>query len=210
MLAGDVATPLLHSGLLPTSLPMVKLLFASAADATFASASILDTSLPVAMLGQPTAVGPRDGAFVVVAPMANGEQLTSDLAVETALNDLLQRAAGRLVVVINPRLADGSPLLSAFEAAYTMRPYSLAYLTDQYADKVSRVRACLLRCWPHEWSVLFEPPSDGAAAVPAGGWRYAGRFETPPQPAELQALLSEALTRERNDRLRQHQGDASG
>jgi len=199
--AQDVAQPLVGSGLLPASLPMVKLLFASSADATFAGASVMDTSLPVSVLGHENAVGPRDGAFVVVAPSARPSepQLATDAAVEAALSRLMTVAAGRLVVLINPRLGGDSAILESFEPAYFMRPLSLAYLKDQYAKQVDRVRCCLVRCYPHEWSVLYE--SEGA-------WRYAGRFEQQPLAEELEAKLRESITKERNGRLRQQEQGA--
>ena len=214
----DVAQPILTSGLLPASLPMVKLLFSSPADATFAGASIFDTRLPVSMLGHPNAVGPRDGAFVIVAPSTNDETLPSEAAANAAVEQLLQQAAGRLVVLINPQLGANPLLLDSFEPAYLMRPLSLAFLEDQYADKVARVRACVLRCYPHEWQVLFEPPGSsigaggregaGAPAKPTRPWRYAGRFDRPPRTEQLEALLRDQLTRERNERFRAQQQEA--
>ena len=40
------------------------------------------------------------------------------------------RRPHRLVVVVNPRMGN-SPMLTTFEAAYLMRPLSLAYMRDQ-------------------------------------------------------------------------------
>ena len=57
-------------GLLPASRPHIKLLFSSPADATLAGASILTPDTPVSCLGHPSALGPRDGAFIVVSPGA--------------------------------------------------------------------------------------------------------------------------------------------
>ena len=95
------------------------------------------------------------------------------------------------MVVLNPRGFD-SVLREGFEAAYLMRHYSVAYLQDQYAQRVSRVRACLLRCFPHEWGVLFEDPFQPArrgagAASPGSSWRYAGRCRVEPGPKEVRA-----------------------
>ena len=115
--AHDVAEPLISRAGLPASKPHVKLLFSNAADATLAGASILTTSLPVSVLGHSSAVGPRDGAFVVVAPTLADRQIDTD----RALADLLQVAGGRLVVLINPRMGN-SPLLNHFLPAYFMRP----------------------------------------------------------------------------------------
>jgi len=126
-------------------------------------------------------------------------QLATDAAVEAALSRLMTVAAGRLVVLINPRLGGDSAILESFEPAYFMRPLSLAYLKDQYAKQVDRVRCCLVRCYPHEWSVLYE--SEGA-------WRYAGRFEQQPLAEELEAKLRESITKERNGRLRQQEQGA--
>ena len=53
---------------LPKSKDHIKLLFNSMGEATIAGASIMTTSLPVSVLGHPSAIGPRDGAFIVVAP----------------------------------------------------------------------------------------------------------------------------------------------
>ena len=66
--ARDLGETLLSGSFLPASKPNVKLLFGSTADATMAGASILTTSLPVSVLGYETAVGPRDGAFLVITP----------------------------------------------------------------------------------------------------------------------------------------------
>jgi len=198
--AHNLALPLLDAGL-PASKPHVKLLFSSVTDATLAGASILTTSMPVSVLGDPSSIGLRDGAFVVVAPQAAGG---SSAIAEAAIDGLLKEAAGRLVIVINPRLGN-SPALSTFEPAYLMRPLSLGYLRDQYAKKVDRVRACLLRCYPHEWSVLFELPR-GVTAVDVqtadkGGqcWRYAGRFTSQPRAEQLEALLQREMTRARDE-----------
>jgi len=188
----DVARPLLHSALLPASKPHVKLLFSSSADATFAGAGILDTSMPVSILGHPNAVGARDGAFVVIAPCPKERPAS---ALEADIDQLVQQAAGRLVVLVNPRIGN-TPMLDTFESAYLMRPLSLAYLSDQYAQKIDRVSACVLRCYPHEWSVLYQSADD---------WRYAGQFEAQPRPEQLETLLKEVLTRERNEKIRREQ-----
>ena len=120
----SLAIQLLEVGL-PKSSPHVKLLFASAADATYAGASILTTSCPVSVLGHPAAIGPRDGAFVVVGPAATQRDQQPTARAEAALRDLLQRAGGRLVVVLNPRLGNSPVLAQGFETAYLMRPLSV-------------------------------------------------------------------------------------
>ena len=195
--AHDIARPLLDLGL-PASKSHVKLLFASSADATLAGSSIFTTSMPVSVLGHPNAIGPRDGAFVVVAPSAADRAVNA----EAALSGLLQQAGGRTVVIINPRLGN-APLLSTFETCYLMRRLSVAYLVDQTAQQVDRVHACLLRCYPHEWSVLFERPRAATkSALTAQPWRYAGRFTTQPAPEQLEALLQREITRARDDAWR--------
>ena len=95
-------------------------------------------------------VGPRDGAFIVVAPNAAERSVDA----EAALRGLLGAAQGRPVIVINPRLGGGSAALASCEPAYLVRPLELAYLQDQFADKIDRTKACLLRCYPHEWCVV--------------------------------------------------------
>ena len=180
--------------LLPTSKPHVKILFGSTAEATMAGAAILTTEVPVSVLGYSTAVGPRDGAFVVVAPMLRG----GDIDAQAALNALLQEAGNRPVVLINPRLGN-SPMLATFETAYLFRPLSLAYLADQYSKQIDRVAACVLRCHPHEYGVLFDAAGKSADR---SDWVYAGRSAAPPQPKQLEELLQSALTAKRNAQFR--------
>lgn len=190
------------SSLLPKSKPHVKLLFGSTQEATMAGAAVLDTSLPVSVLGYSTSVGPRDGAFIVVAP-----SLTSGMDMEGALNALLQEAGGRLVMLINPRLGN-APILTTFEPCYLFRPLSLAYLSDQYSKQIDRVAACVLRCFPHEYSILYD-----AARRRQGersDWRYAGRFSSPPQPIQIEELLQMALTDLRNARFKEAAAAARG
>lgn len=192
--AHDLAEPLLTHGGLPASKPHVKLLFADAADATVAGASVFTTSLPVSILGHPNAVGPRDGAFVVVAPSPSRE-----LDLERALADLLEQAGSRLVVLINPRLGN-APLLATFEPTYLMRPLSVGFMRDQLSEQVERVPACLLRCYPHEWSLMVAAPGDDPRRRGAGArWRYAGRFARPPRPQDIERLLQAAITRARDE-----------
>lgn len=185
----DIAEPLTQNGFLPASKPHCKLVFASPQDATLASAGIMSTSLPVTVLGHPQSFGPRDGAYVVIAPTLEG----ATIDVERALEDLLREAAGRLVVLINPRMGN-TPLLSTFEPAYLMRPLSLAYLKDQYAKQLDRKTACLLRCFPHDWSVLF----DASGRDEPTSWKYAGSFPREPLPQQIEEMLREAVTRHRD------------
>ena len=195
--AHDVAQPLLQRGGLPKSKPHTKLLFSSMAEATLAGGTILTTDLPVSMLGHPSAIGPRDGAFIVVAPNA----ATADVDAERALSDLVQQAGSRLVVLVNPRLGN-APLLSTFEPCYLMRPLSVGFLRDQMAQSVERVPVCLLRCYPHEWQVLFVPPTADKAGRTRGAaaeWRYAGRFARQPSAEEIERLLKEQMTRARDE-----------
>jgi len=183
----DVATPLLERGDLPKSKPHVKLLFSNQMDATLAGASVMNTGLPVSMLGHPSAIGPRDGAFVVVAPTSS-----PDIDTERALNDLVQAAGVRTVVVVNPRLGN-APVLQTFEPAYMMRPLSVGFMRNQLAKQVERVPACLLRCYPHEWSLLF------AASKERASWRYAGRFERQPRVEEVEKVLQRAINEARDE-----------
>ena len=194
--AHDVAQPLLERAGLSKSQPHVKLLFSNSKDATLAGASIFTTSLPVSMLGHPSAVGPRDGAFVVVAPSPS-----KDIDTERALADLLEQSGQRLVVLINPRMGN-SPLLNTFESAYLMRPLSVGFMRDQMAKQVERVPACLLRCYPHEWTVVVAQPGDARASRVDARWRYAGRFARPPRPEEIEKLLAQEIQRARDEAIR--------
>ena len=54
----DLAAPLLARARLPKSKDHIKLLFNSMGEATIAGASIMTTSLPVSVLGHPSAIGP--------------------------------------------------------------------------------------------------------------------------------------------------------
>ena len=200
----DLAAPLLARARLPKSKDHIKLLFNSMGEATIAGASIMTTSLPVSVLGHPSAIGPRDGAFIVVAPTCS----SGGLDTEAALRDLTEAAGARPVILVNPRMGN-SPLLEVFgEPAYLMRMLSFAYMRDQSATQVSRVSACLLRCHPHEWSVLVdEAPINGpASAQPAGAarrarrWKYAGRFAKQPPAKDLETLLAATVTKLRDAR----------
>lgn len=190
-LAHELALPL-RAGL-PAARPHVKLVFANAADATLGGASIQSTDTPVSVLGHASCVGPRDGAFVVVAPSL----AERSVAVEPALSALLQQAAGRPVVLLNPRLGN-SPLAAAFEGAYLLRPLSLGFMADQTATQVTRVGAVLMRCYPHEWCALLDRGGGGTSAQRE--WDYAGRFDAPPSPAQLEELLRAAVQRRRDAR----------
>jgi hypothetical protein len=188
--AHDLALPLLERTGLPASKPHIKLLFGSTQDATLAGASIFTTSLPVSVLGHQSAIGPRDGAFLVVAPTAS----RGGINVEAALADLLSSAGGRPVILLNPRLGN-SPLLREFgQPAYALRMLSLAYLRDQTAQQIDRIPACVLRCHPHEWSVLVDIGPSKAERR----WTYAGRFAKQPVAQEIEELLKVVVTRLRD------------
>ena len=141
------------------SRPTIKLLFASTADAKLSGATAPTASVAVSVLGHPSMVDPSDGAFVVVAP--NVAQKSTDA--EAALRGLLGAAQGRPVIVLNPRLGGGSAALGSCETVYLLRPLELAYLRDQFADRVERTNACLLRCFPHEWCARLPTRAPPAA-----------------------------------------------
>ena len=71
-----------------------------------------------------------------------------------------------------------------------MRMLSLAYMRDQFAKQVDRVNACVLRCEPHEWSVLVD-----AGTLGARRWKYAGRFDAQPEAKQLEQLLQSTLSK---------------
>jgi len=79
-------------------------------------------------------MGPRDGAFVFVSPRAGPQS-------EAALADIVDKASGRPVVLINPRLGQ-SAALRGFMPAYLIRPLSVTYLEDAMATEASRASAC--------------------------------------------------------------------
>ena len=115
------------------------------------------------------------------------------MPVERAVADLLAAAGNRPVVVVNPRLGN-SALTSTFERAYLLRPLSVLYRQDSYAGtEPKQGSGCLLRCYPHEWSVLVQRD----AAAGAADWFYAGRFPSQPTPPQLEAMLVDGLTRAR-------------
>jgi len=185
--ASALAQPLLSSPSLPPG-KRAKLLFSSPDEAAIASRA----GLPVGVLG-PSALDSADGAYVCVFPSA---------AATTALQGLLDEAGDRPVVVLNPQLDESDPraaaLLRSLEPCYCMRPLSVGYLRDQFAGQITRRRACVLRCFPHEYAVLLQDASDG--------WRYVGEFADAPSETALQALLQESLTAERNDAWRPEPG----
>eukprot|EP00967_Tisochrysis_lutea_P133227 scaffold233499_cov28-Tisochrysis_lutea.AAC.1 len=111
---------LLEAGALPNARPHVKLLFASSADATLAGGAITYTNLPVSVLGAQTAMGERDGAFILVTPRA-GQGIGPPAAIEAAAGHVLAAAGSRPVVLVNPRLGGASPLQSSCKPAYFVR-----------------------------------------------------------------------------------------
>lgn len=189
--AEAIAQPLLTSA----RAPRVRLLFPSPAEAMPARA-MLAANLQVGVLGEPVAGG--DSAWICLTPPSDGSALTR----------LVDEANGRLVIVLNAQTqADNSSdeanaamslnaaLLATFERAYVMRQLSVAFLQNQLARKITRRRACILRCYPHEFGVLLHTEEEAAQA-----WRYAGAFSSAPREEQLQALLQDSLTRERNER----------
>ena len=94
-----------------------------------------------------------------------------------------------------------APLLSTFETCYLMRLLSVGFLRDQTAQEVERVPACLLSCFPHEWCLMHGAPG-GGGSVTTARWQYAGRFERPPRPDEVETMLGEAMTRARNEEFK--------
>jgi len=183
--AQQIGLSLLESGLLPPARPHVKLLFGSAGDATVAGGLTQYTDMPVSVVGASTAMGPRDGAFVFVSPRAGPQS-------EAALADIVDKASGRPVVLINPRLGQ-SAALRGFMPAYLIRPLSVTYLEDAMAKEASRASACLLHCYPHEYSVLINPEPKNAARQ----WVYAGRFSACPAPAQIETMVRDGMMRER-------------
>eukprot|EP00967_Tisochrysis_lutea_P133228 scaffold233499_cov28-Tisochrysis_lutea.AAC.2 len=78
-----------------------------------------------------------------------------------------------------------------------VRPLTVSYLQDSTAKEMSAGGACLLRCYPHEWSVLIDPKRRGE-------WSYAGRFDDRPSPSQLEAMVMQAMTGLRNEQFRQN------
>ena len=182
----QMALPLLgRRDVLPASRPQVKVLYNTVDEATIASGSSFVADLPVSVLSSSLAIGPADGAFVVVAPSKQGAAAAAPT--ESAMAGLVAAAGDRPVIVVNPRLGN-SAALSGFEPGYLLRPLSVTYRKDAYAEP-TQGSGCLLRCYPHEWSVLVQPP--------AGDWFYAGRFDAQPSPQQLEAMLVDGFTRAR-------------
>ena len=62
-------------------------------------------------------------------------------------------------------------------------------MRDSGAAEANRAAACLLRCYPHEWSLMVD-------ARRGGGWRYGGRFDRRPSVVQLEKLVQAAVTKE--------------
>ncbi len=105
--------------LLPRARPHLKLLFASPADATFAGGLVQYTNLPVSVLGASTSLGPKDGAFMVVAPRGG------DKRIEDALEELQRSAGDRPMILLNPRLGNAA-LSERCETAYLLNPLTVS------------------------------------------------------------------------------------
>ena len=188
-LATQLALPLLDAAeLLPASRRRVKMIYACPADAAAASGASFVADLPAAVLGSATAVDAADGAFVLVAPsLQHGPAARA----ERAVADVAAAAGSRPVVVLNPRLGN-SAALAEFERGYLCRPLAVSYRRDAYADALTSGAGCLLRCYPHEWSVHVQ-----ADAGAGGRWQYAGDFPSQPTPAQLEQSIVHGLTRAR-------------
>jgi len=128
----QIGLHLVESGFLPKSRPQVKLLFVNGADATLAGGVINYNNLPVSVLGAQTAMGEKDGAFILVAPRA-GLGIGPAAAVEAAANAVLAAAGSRPVIVVNPRLGGASPLEKSCAPVYFVRPLTVKYLEDSTA-----------------------------------------------------------------------------
>lgn len=190
-LVNQLATPLLG---LRASRPRVKLLYSTVEEATIVSGASFAADLPVSFIGSPNACEPADGAFVLVAPALRG----AAVPIEAVVAGVVDAAAGRPVIVVNPRLGN-SAALQGFEPGYLLRPLALTFRQDTYATEQTTGSGCLLRCYPHEWSVLVkrEPSSDTPGA---SDWFYAGRFSAQPSPQQLEAMLVDGFTRARFER----------
>ena len=190
-LVNQLATPLLG---LRASRPRVKLLYSTVEEATIVSGASFAADLPVSFIGSPNACEPADGAFVLVAPALRG----AAVPIEAMVAGVVDAAAGRPVIVVNPRLGN-SAALQGFEPGYLLRPLALTFRQDTYATEQTTGSGCLLRCYPHEWSVLVkrEPSSDTPGA---SDWFYAGRFSAQPSPQQLEAMLVDGFTRARFER----------
>ena len=187
-LATQLALPLLNDAeLLPASRRRVKLIYACPADAAIASRASFVADLTATMLGSATAVEPTDGAFVLVAP-----SLQHGPAAERAVADVVAAAGSRPVVVLNPRLGN-SATLAEFERGYLCRPLAVSYREDTYAETPTNGAGCLLRCYPHDWSVHVQEGDAGAG----GGWKYAGSYPSQPTPAQIEQSIVNGLTRAR-------------
>ncbi len=78
-------------------------------------------------------------------------------------------------------------------------------MRDQLARQVERVPACLLRCYPHEWSLLVGAPGGGVDRAKAA-WRYAGRFQREPRQEEIEKLLAAEITKARDEGIKRSPG----
>eukprot|EP00966_Prymnesium_polylepis_P047987 1111122-Prymnesium_polylepis.1 len=63
----------------------------------------------------------------------------------------------------------------------------MAFMRDQFAQAVERASACLLRCYPHEWSVLLQPKGEE--------WKYIGRFSARPSPQQIEDMCRDGMSK---------------
>jgi len=193
-----------NQSLLPPSRPDVKLLF-SKESSILAGAFVMDPRMPVQAFGFPSAIGETDGAFVIVSPSLGP---AFGINCEAALNALMQEAGRRPIVLINPRLGN-SPVISTFTQAYLMRPLSLTFLRNQSSQQAERVTACVLHCYPHEYSILYNKAEFIARfGTKEKRWRYAGRFDAVPRPEQIEEVLGMDLMKLREEaRVRAQRGN---
>ena len=125
------AMPLLgRRDVLPASRPQIKLLYSTVDEATIASSSSFVTDLPVSVLSSSLAVGPADGAFILVAPSRRGQNAW----IEAAVAGLVEAAGERPVIVVNPRLGKSAALgASASAVELTARARRLLNRTARAA-----------------------------------------------------------------------------
>ncbi len=189
-LAQHLALGLAESTVLKPS-QNVKLLFSSAADAAAAAATTQYARVPTSVLAATTALEPTDGAYVVVAPRP---EPAAPLTAAAAFHELVQGAGSRPVIVVNPRLgADDN--VADLCPAFHMQPLSFTFMADNLATELSRADACLMRCFPHEWTVLLD-------AERRREYELAAHFDTRPTAQELEGAIHVGVTRWRDRKLR--------
>ena len=149
-----------------------------------------------ALVNAQSPMGPKQDSLALLQP--NTDKYYSNLLQE--MEDTFSDTVGkdkRLFLVVNPAWKQASSF-GFFQAKQAqtriLDRYPVTYALDQFIIKGNKVS--LLKCWPHDWCVYWNPlPQPGqtkkAGVVPEP--KLLGHFKDRPEYAVVEELLLKAL-----------------